>query len=188
MRPHAASSSWAGVPDPEEAAPIAIGAYLGAFGPATPDGFGAWLAGGRFGTRKLQAWFSALGDRLARVDVEGQPAYVLAEHLDELVATRPTDAVRLLGGFDQYVLGPGTADEHVVPAGRRAAVSKQAGWIAPVVVGGGVVSGTWELADGSVRIAWFREAGRLPRTALHADVARLSGILDRDLSLETSLS
>ena len=89
--------------------------------------------------------------------------------------------VRLLPGFDQWVLGPGTADGHVVPSGRRAAVSKQAGWIAPVVVVGGVVSGTWELDGDQARVAWFREAGRPPRVALGAEVVRWSTILGRDL-------
>jgi hypothetical protein len=87
--------------------------------------------------------------------------------------------VRLLPGFDQYVLSPGTADAHVVPTARRAAVSKQRGWISPVVVAGGVVGGTWELDGDRVRLAWFREAGRPPpRTTLEAEVARLSSILD----------
>ena len=122
-----------------------------------------------------------MGDQLAEVEVDGEPAHVLAEDLDELASTKPTRAVRLLPGFDQYVLGPGTADGHVVPAARRAAVSRQAGWISPVVVAGGVVSGTWELNRDRVHIAWFSEAGRTPRTALKAEVARLSSILDRDL-------
>ena len=181
MRPEEASSRWGGIPDPDEAAPIAIVAYFGAYGPATIDAFGSWLAGGWFGKRQLRTWFSALGDRLAEVEVDGERAHVLAKDLDELVSARPTTAVRLLPGFDQYVLGPGTGDGHVVPTSRRAAVSRQAGWISPVVVVGGVVCGTWELDGDRVRVAWFREAGRLPRNALEEEVARLSSILDRGL-------
>ena len=91
MLPEAASSRWSGVPDPEEAAPIAIRAYLGAYGPATMDAFGNWLAGGYFGKRQLRAWFGELEPQLAEVDVDGERAFVLAEDLDELAATPPTD-------------------------------------------------------------------------------------------------
>lgn len=181
MRPEAATSRWAALPDPDEAAPEAIVAYLRAYGPATVDAFGTWLAGGWFGKRQLRTWFGALGDRLAEVDVDGEVAHVLAEDLDELAATNPSPAVRLLPGFDQYVLGPGTADTRIVPAARRAAVSKQGGWISPVAVSGGVVSGTWGVDGDQIRVAWFRESGRPPRSALEAEVARLSSILDRDL-------
>jgi hypothetical protein len=186
--PEAASTRWAGLPDPDEAAPIAIPAYVGAYGPATIDGFGNWLSGGWFGKRRLRTWFDALGDRLVEVEVDGEPAQILAEDLDELASTKPTRAVRLLPGFDQYVLGPGTADGHVVPSVRRAAVSKQSGWISPVVVAGGVVRGTWELDGERVRVAWFQETGRPPRSALKAEVARLSSILDRNLQAEISLA
>jgi hypothetical protein len=92
--------------------------------------------------------------------------------------------VRLLPGFDQWVLGPGTGDALVVPSGRRAAVSRQSGWISPVVVSGGVVSGTWELDGDRVRIGWFGELGKLPRRALEAEAARLSAILGRELRPE----
>jgi Winged helix DNA-binding domain len=188
MRPEAASSRWAGVPDPDDAAPVAILAYFGAYGPTTIDAFGNWLAGGWFGKRHLRTWFSALDHLLAEVEVEGERAYVPAEDLDALASAKPTTAVRLLPGFDQYVLGPGTADCHVVPPARRAAVSRQAGWISPVVVAGGVVRGTWELDGDRLRVGWFREAGRSPRKALEAEVARLSSILDRELRLAVSLS
>jgi hypothetical protein len=179
--PEHASSRWAGVPEPDEAAPVAISAYLRAYGPATGDSFGNWLAGGWFGKRQLRAWFGELGDRLAEVEVDEERAYVLAEDLEELAATAPTVTLRLLPGFDQYVLGPGTADGRVVPAPRRTAVSRQAGWISPVVVVGGVVRGTWELDGEEVRVAWFREAGNAPRKALRTELARLSTILGRDL-------
>jgi hypothetical protein len=188
MRPEAASPRWAGVPDPDEAAPVAIVAYFSVYGPATIEAFGNWLAGGWFGKRQLRTWFGALGDRLAEVEVDGERAHILADDLDELASARPTNAVRLLPGFDQYVLGPGTGDGHVVPAARRAAVSKQSGWISPVVVAHGVVSGTWELDGERVDIAWFREAGKLPRIALEAEVARLSSILDRGLRAAITLA
>ena len=85
------------------------------------------------------------------------------------------------------MLGPGTADGHVVPTARRGAVSRQSGWISPVVVAGGVVCGTWELDDDRVDVAWFREAGKPPREALDEEVARLSSILDRPLRPAISL-
>jgi hypothetical protein len=188
MRPEDASSRWVGVPDPDEAAPLAIEAYLGAHGPGTFEAFSNWLAGGWFGRRRLRVWFDALGDRLAEVDVEGQRVHVLAEHLDEIVATRPIKAVRLLPSFDQYMMGPGTSDDHVLPATRRAAVSKQSGWISPVVVAGGVVKGTWEFDGEQVRIGWFREAGEPPRGSIGAEVERLSSILERDLRPKISLA
>ena len=41
------------------------------------------------------------------VDVEGETAYVLSEDVDELMATPATEAVRLLPGHDQWVIGSG---------------------------------------------------------------------------------
>ncbi len=188
MRPEAASSAWAGIPDPDEAAPRVIAAYLAAYGPATIDNFHAWLARGWSGAGRLRAWFAALGDRLVEVEVGGELRLILAEHVDELAAAQPTNALRLLPGFDQYVLGPGTDDPHVVPAGRRAAVSKQSGWIAPTVVHAGVVAGTWELNGDRIRIGWFREAGTPPFAAIDTEVARHAAIAGRGLRLAVSLA
>jgi hypothetical protein len=181
--PSAASPRWAGVPPAETAAPAAIAAYLRAYGPATVDHFAAWLSRGWSPKRQLAAWFRGLGDRVAEVDLEGQRAYVLAEDLDSLVAARPSDAVRLLGGFDQWVLGPGTDESHVVPAARRGDVSRAAGWIAPVVIAGGVVTGTWEMDANALTVAWFPEAGRVPKRRVRAEVERLRPILGGDRRL-----
>jgi hypothetical protein len=182
-RPDRASARWAGVPDPEEAAPAAIAAYLRAYGPATATSFSNFVSHGRISARFVRGWFARLGDQLAELDVEGESAYVLAEDEDELRGWRPTRAVRLVAGFDQYVLGPGTDDGRVVPPARRRLVSKQSGWIAAVVIARGVVGGTWRLDGTSVRVDWFPEAGRVPRAALAAESVRLSSIVGAPLRL-----
>ena len=188
MSPAAASSRWTGVLEADEAAPIAIVGYLRAYAPATMANFRNWLSRGRVSARQIRTWFGALGDRLAEIDVEGHRAYVLSKDLDEIASAKPTTAVRLLPGFDQYVLGPGTEDPHVVPPKRRTDVSRQAGWIAPIVVAGGVVSGTWEVEGDDLRVGWFKEAGRPPRTRIEDEVERLSTILGRSLRSKVVLS
>lgn len=180
-RPDLLVPGWRGLPPVETAGPTAVAAYLGAHGPATPAAFGAWLSGGWFGLRDVRAWFDALGDRLAAVDVDGERRFVLAEHVDELLATEPGDGIRLLPGFDQYVLAAGTSDERIVAAGRRRLVSRAGGWISPVVVRGGVVAGTWQLDRTRVVVRWFGEAGEPPRAAVEAEIDRLAVILKRDL-------
>ena len=65
-----------------------------------------------------------------------------------------------------------------VPPARRRLVSRQAN----LVVAGGVVSGTWSLADDQLVTAWFAEAGPPPQDALADEVARLATILGRPLT------
>ena len=187
-RPDRISTRWAGVPDPDDAAPIVIRAYLAAYGPATTENVRNWLARGRVSIRRMRVWVAALGDELVEIDIDGEPAWIRAEDADELAAARPSTSVRLLPGFDEYVLGPGTDDGRVVAAPRRAAVSRTAGWISPVVVARGTVAGTWELAGDVVRVSWFREAGRIPQRAINVEVGRLSVILGREVSARVSLA
>jgi hypothetical protein len=169
---------WAGIPDLDEAGTRAVEAYFRTYGPATPEHLHYWLGDGLgAGRKRIRSWLAGLGDRLVAVDVDGEPAYVLREDLADLAATPPTSAVRLLPGYDQWVLGPGTADAHVVPPARRRLVSRQAN----LVVAGGVVSGTWSLTDDQIVITWFAEAGAAPHDALADEVARLGPILGRPL-------
>ena len=117
MRTDQAARGWRGLPSAEEAAPLAIRAYLGAYGPSTPETFSTWLAGGYFGRKQLRGWFAELGDELAVIDIDGERQYLLREHLDELASTQPSGIVRLVPGFDQAVLGPTTRDVHVAGSG-----------------------------------------------------------------------
>ncbi len=169
---------WAGVPDLYEAGMRAVEAYFRAYGPATPDNVHYWLGAGLgAGRKRIQSWIAGFGDRLPAVDIEGKSAYVLREDLEDLATTPATTTVRLLPGYDQWVLGPGTGDAHVVPPVRRSLVSRQAN----IVIVGGVVSATWSLTDDQVAVAWFAERGPPPRQALADDIARLAMILDRPL-------
>ena len=103
---------------------------------------------------------------------------MLREGVDELMAARPGKALRLLPGHDQWVMGPGTKDQHVVPLARRTPVTRKTN----LVVAGGVVSGTWAATEGEVCVTWFGENGSPPRNALAEEVASLSTILNRPLA------
>ncbi len=152
--------------------------YFRPYGPATPGHIHHWLGNGlSAGRKRLDSWLGALGDRLEVVDVEGGTAYVLTEDVDELMAARPTNAVRLLPGHDQWVIGPGTKDHHIVPPSRRATVTRKAN----LVIAGGVVSGTWSVEDEEVAVTWFHERGTPPQIVIEAEVDKLAALLDRPL-------
>ena len=169
---------WAGVPELDDAGPRAVEAYLRTYGPATPTNLQYWLGEGlSAGRKRILAWTASLRDRLTEVDIDGTPSLLLREDLDELAATRVDGSVRLLPGYDQWVLGPGTADARIVPRAQRALVTKGSN----VVIVDGIVAGTWALADEGVAIEWFGGSGRPPDDELDAEVARLGAILDRPL-------
>ncbi len=171
---------WAGLHEPSEAAIRVLETYYRAYGPATVDNVYRWSGAAK---RAVMRWHAALGDRLVAVEIDGEPAHLLRDDLDELASTPATTAVRLLPGFDQWVLGPGTLDRHVLPPARRKQVSRQAGWIAPIVVVGGVISGTWAVTDDQVVVDWFGEIGPVPRRRLGDEVDRVAATLGRTLRL-----
>jgi hypothetical protein len=180
MTPEAASSAWTPVPHPDEAWPAVIDAYLGAYGPATIDNFSAWLSRGTVGKRELRARFEAMGEAITEVEVDGQPRLIRTQDLDDLMTTKPRPTVRLLAGFDQWVLGPGTDDPNIVPAQHRTKISKTAGWIAPGVLVGGAVSGTWSVGNSkSIELEWFPGVKPPPAKLVGNEVARIEGLLGR---------
>ncbi|MFB7874310.1 winged helix DNA-binding domain-containing protein [Nocardia sp. NPDC056064] len=164
---------WTGVPDPDTAAPTLITAYLGAYGPAKPETFDAWLSRNNLRKTVVRRWFADLGDTLTEVDIDGTTGWILTEHADELATATLDGAIHLLGPFDQYVLGPGTGDTTMLPAEHRAEVSRAAGWISPLVLVDGRIAGTWEQADGEIVVSTF-DSQTLPKRALAAAVDRLA--------------
>lgn len=175
---------WAGVWDLDEAGPHAIASYFRAYGPATHDHIHHWLGEGlSAGRKRLQSWVAGLEHRLVAVDVDGEPAYVLGEDVDELLTTQATDSLRLLPGHDQWVMGPGTKDVHVVPPARRTPVTRKAN----LVVVGGVVTGTWSTRGEEVVVTWFSENGKPPRKALEKECSRLATILGRPLQVAVAV-
>jgi winged helix DNA-binding protein len=176
-----ANPRWAGLPDPEQAGASVVETYLRAYGPATIEHLRYWQNAGE---KKARSWLASLGDRVAEVEVEGERLHLLREDLAELAASAPSSAVRLLPGYDQWVLGPGTSDAHVVPRAMRTLLSRQA----PFVIAGGVVSGTWQLNGDHVAVSWSAGAGSLPRRELGEGVERLAAILDRPLQLSARLA
>jgi hypothetical protein len=174
---------WPGLPDLETAGRKAVKGYLSAYGPATPERLRYWLAEGLgAGRKRLTAWLAALADQIARVDLDGDAAMVLAEHADDLASTRAAPTVRLLTGHDQWVLGPGTADRRVVPAQLRPAMTRGAN----IVIADGVVAGTWKVAADTLTVCCPENgaAGRRPDDrALAEQAEHAAHLLGRQLDL-----
>ncbi|WP_433604409.1 DNA glycosylase AlkZ-like family protein [Dactylosporangium sp. CA-139114] len=168
-RPDTFVPGWTGLPDPAEAARVLIPAYLGAYGPASAVTFDQWLCRGASRKAALRQWFAGLlaDGVLAEVDVEGERLFARAGDLEALAGAADFDAVRLLPAFDQFVLGPGTADPRVVPPEHRAKVSRAGGWISPVVAYRGRVAGVWDGAE----VTLFDE--RVPKDGIEAEQRRL---------------
>jgi hypothetical protein len=168
-RPDTFVPGWTGLPSADEAARVVVPAYLGAYGPASPAVFDQWLCRGASKKASLRRWFAGLLDDgvIAEVDVEGERLFARAADLGELAEVEAFDDVRLLPAFDQFVLGPGTGDVRVVPAEHRAAVSRAAGWISPVVAHRGRVVGVWDGDD----VTLFKKG--VPAAGIKAEQRRL---------------
>lgn len=180
---------WPGLPDPDTAARSAIPAYLTAYGPAEPEAFNRWLARGALRKADVRGWFAELGDALTEVDVEGERLWIRTADADSLASAKPTDMIRLVPGFDQYVMGVGTDDTHIIAAQRRNDVSKTSGWIAPVVIHGGRVVGVWDSDDASASVTLFPEAPKLSHASLTAEIDHLKSLLatgKKELSITIS--
>ncbi len=175
---------WAGLPNVDEAGRMAVEAYVRTYGPTTPDRVQYYLGEGLSAARKaLRGWLDDLSDRLVTVAVDGEEALISVDDADELASTTASPTVRLLPAADPWVMGPGTADPHVVPPARRPLVTRGAN----LALAGGVVAGTWTRKAGTLTVAWFGEADPPDHDLLRAEAARLAAVLGTELDLQVTV-
>lgn len=132
-------------------------------------------------------WLGKLGGEVAEVDVEGTPAWMLTSDLKRLRESEPARSVRLLPGFDQYVVGSSYHAEQLMPGNFRSRVFRPQGWISPVLAVDGRLLGVWrhELKGSRVEVT-VEPFVRVPawvRRGASEEAERLAGFLGGKLKL-----
>lgn len=128
--------------DPQIAAASVTRRFLAAYGPATCHDLARWWNGG--GVSIAKRWIALLGDEVTPVDLEGVKAWMLASDACNARESPEMRSVRLLPGFDPYVVAASCHAEQLLPAGLRGRVYRPQGWISPVLLVNGRMEGTWK--------------------------------------------
>ncbi len=181
--------SWLGAKppaiDPETATAAIARRFLAAYGPATYHDLARWWTGG--GVSIARQLIASLGGEVSSVDLDGVRAWMLAAHVLELRELPPARSVRLLPGFDQYVVGASYHAGHLLPGDLRGRVYRPQGWISPVLLVNGFMRGTWRHEIRGSRIDVLIEPfTKLPawvRRAAAQEAERLANFLGCGLSL-----
>ena len=182
-------ATWLSTPprtvDSETATAEITRRFLAAYGPATEHDLARWWIGG--GVTVARQWIASLGEEVATVDLEGQRAWILARHVDELNGPPLKRSVRLLPAFDKYVLGASYHATQILPPGLRGRVYRPQGWISPVLLVNGRMEGTWRhQMKGNrveVKVEPFGQIGSWVRKGAGEDAERLAQFLGGSLSM-----
>jgi hypothetical protein len=154
--------------------------YLAAFGPARPEDWAAWSG---LSLKEGRAAWQAIADELIELESDGQALWLLKTRRAWLEEAAPpaVPVVRLLGGYDTYLLGYRRRDL-VLAAAHARRIHPGGGIIHPALLVDGQVAGTWRItrhrAGLTVAVAPFTPLPGPVHPALAAeaaDVARFLG-------------
>jgi hypothetical protein len=141
VRPDRWLKEWNEVED-DEAWHGVVRRYLATYGPAAREDLARW-----WGMQPAPAGrlLKAMPEgELEEVEVEGRRAWALTGDAKKIRTSSSKLPVRLLPGFDVYVVG-NRPKEALVEKRFEARVFRQAGWISPVVLIDGKAAGVWRL-------------------------------------------
>lgn len=173
------------MPDATEALREVTRRYLSAYAPATAADLALWWGG--YGPARGRRMLAALGDEAMEVDLEGQPAWVLARDLSEMQNVSPTNTAHLLPAFDPWVIGASRTASALLDPAHKARVYRPQGWISPVLLVNGRMAGVWKQAQKKDRLTVTIEPFEpLPAWAwlqTEAEAQRLAMFLACDLEL-----
>jgi hypothetical protein len=183
-------SSWLGREldggDPEDARREVARRHLGAFGPSAREDLARW-----WGVQPAQGgrMLRALGDEVVEVDVEGTAGWMLREHAQEAAAEEPpSELVRLLPGFDMWVIGAARDAAALLDPAEKKRVYRNQGWISPVLLVNGRMVGVWKHERKGKRLTVTMEPfGKLPKWAraqVEAEAERLAAFIGGPLELD----
>jgi Winged helix DNA-binding domain len=172
--------------DPEAALDEVTRRFLAASGPVTREDYARWW--GIPSPARAGRLLERLGAEVARVDVEGTGAWMLAGQAGAAAGARATRSVRLLPAFDQYVVTATRQADHLMPGPFRDRIYRPQGWLSPVLLVDGRMDGVWrhEIRGRAVavRIEPFTTLPAWARRAAAAEAERLAAFLGGGLRLD----
>lgn len=172
--------------DPSEALRQITRRFLAAYAPVTPTDLARWWAGGAAPSRGARM-IAALGDEVAEVEVDGERAWALAQDVPTMIAAEPPDVVRLLPAFDPWVIGATRNSPTLQDPALRARIYRPQGWVSPVILVNGRMTGIWRHERKGRRLVVTVEPfATLPAwasTQVEAEAARLAAFLGCTLEL-----
>jgi len=183
-RPDQWLESYAAV-DVDEAALEVARRYLAAYGPASREAFARWF--GSPSPAQAGKWLQRLGDEIVEVEVEGEAGWMAAADVETCASASGEGVVRLLPGFDHYVVAAPRDADAVLPSAEKARVYRPQGWLSPVLLIDGRMAGVWSLERASagvaVEISPFGRLTREQRAGAEAEAEALAAFLGGPLGL-----
>jgi uncharacterized protein YcaQ len=163
---------------------ILLRRYLQAYGPATLRDFSFWSGISMKESREI---WNSLSQELAEVSIEGQKRSILGRDLDVLAKSVLDDeVVRLLPGFDPYLLAHAEKD-HIVSSQHYKRIYRNQGWISPVILINGRVVGIWSCTRKgkalSCKVELFEKVSKLHRTKIQDEAESLGRFLGGAISI-----
>jgi hypothetical protein len=182
-RPDRWLPNWQAV-NPDQAMREVTRRYLSAYGPASYENYERWLG---ISTAEVKRLFNSLGEEVSLVEIGGTSAWMVTEEVAQIVAATPSNSVRLLPGFDPYVIGAARDETAILPAAFKERVYRAQGWISPVLLVNGRMAGIWQHNQkGSrveVQIEPFEDSPQWVRQASETEAERLAAFLGKKLEL-----
>ncbi len=172
--PHSRSLS------PDEALIEITRRYFRSHAPATAHDF-AWWTG--LSVTEARQGIAALGTLLHRETIDGTPYW----YSDEACADAPTQAVTLLPGYDEYLLGYRTRDAVLDPQFAERVCPGGNGVFQPMIVTDGRITGVWKRTfrkrDITLTRAPFVEGERGHDADLQAQIDRFAAFWEMPVTL-----
>ncbi len=159
--------------------------FLRAYGPATVQDFAFWSG---ISVKESREIWSSLADNIAEVSIEGEKMAILSEDIKILAhSSLPQDAVRLLPGFDPFLLAH-AAKDHMVEHQHYKRVYRNQGWISPVVLVNGRIAGIWSCGKKGKSVSFkaelFEKITKSQRSKIGDEAERLGSFLGGGISVE----
>jgi len=161
--------------DRAEARRLLMKIYLKAFGPATARDFARWTGLNIGESTKILAEIENEITSIEWGDRYG--GYMLKSEMENLEKDFPQDVVSLLPNFDTYLMGHYDKSIYLHP-NKINQVYRIAGWISPVILCNGRVTGTWELVKNSsikiLRIKRFEKLTPFVKEMIRHEAGKLA--------------
>jgi hypothetical protein len=158
--------------------------YLHSYGPANPHDYATWSG---LLVKEIMPIWEKLENHLSKVSINRQTAWILSEDIKPLTSgTKQNNFVNLIPSFDTYMLGH-KDKSHLITQSHYKAVYRKAGWLSPVILVNGRVTGVWRHKRKgkrlNIEVQPFKKLPKFVREGISREAHDLGQFLDAESTI-----